>query len=121
MKVTEILQKSEQINSLKINLSISAMDVHLFEFSTSDSEEDEEKDDIRERVINHRAMDLFLETDLLEPLRKLINVRSISIVFDMISIFDGSPYVAPPRHGAFVPSIQATVESNWRLHNQGKA
>ena len=116
-KFADLLSKSPLIRDLKIILDLEVRDQDPNEDTTpldsdeTDSEQDA-KDDEKIYVANERATELFLESHVLDPLRKLSNVKCFSLLMDKFG--PGGEIMKPqPKHLNTIRELKEVIEKNW--------
>lgn len=68
-------------------------------------------DDV-DRVSNARALEMFMESGILEPLQQLSNVQTFGFEFDMME--EGRPYQPLPKYRKMAQDLKYTIEGKWR-------
>ncbi|KAK4691626.1 hypothetical protein P7C71_g5410, partial [Lecanoromycetidae sp. Uapishka_2] len=121
--LVKLLSQSPTVNLLEVDIRFhirrdwyEGMD----ETSGEDSEEESDEEKLRELKIgvgNERATELFLENDMLAPLRSLTNVKTLDVQIVTMGR-DDDFFELQPKHAEMVQKIKQTVEGNWRSkHN----
>ena len=63
---------------------------------------------------HNQAVDIFMDSGILNSLRNLSTVESFEFVFDMTS--SNSEYYQPqPRHVELIQDLQRVIQGNWQV------
>ena len=84
------------------------------------SPDDDDDDLILEKlkVANERATELFIECGMLDPLRKLFNVRNFDFEVQSESRDDDLDFmVLKPKHARMAQELKEAIEHNWVARN----
>jgi len=113
-----IISNSPKINSLKICLEVELMVSSSLMMEEVPSD-DEEADDAEERVDklmdigNERATEIFMDSNICEPLLKLTNVRNFEFNF-FEDREDDERYTPLEKHVELIREMKETIEANFK-------
>ena len=109
----DMLSKSPLINILEVALSVKVPANYLDSDSSSNRVFDYEAVK-KEEAVNLRAYELFLESGVLEPLKKLTNVKRFAFDFALVDHLPQRKLFHPKqKHLDIVDDLKATIERNW--------
>jgi len=114
----KIISNSPKINSLKIFLEVELMVSSSLMMEEVPSD-DEEADDAEERVDklmdigNERATEIFMDSNICEPLLKLTNVRNFEFRF-FEDREDDERYTPLEKHMELIHEMKETIEANFK-------
>ena len=124
----DMLSTSPLINNLEVALSVKVPPI----YSRVDTHRDGELgpiDAAKEEAVNLRAYELFLESGVLEPLKKLRNVKRFTFDFALVNHLPQRKLFQPKQnHLDIIDDLKTTIERNrvvkpaypWREKYQGK-
>lgn len=64
------------------------------------------------RAGHRRAIELFIENGMLDPLQQISNVQRFAFKKKPFLDDDNGPYELPPKHAAIVRKVKETIEAN---------
>ena len=106
----DMLSKSPLINILEVALSVKVP----VDYSRVDTRESGTRYAEKEEAVNLRAYELFLESGVLEPLKKLTNVKRFTFDFALVNHLPQRKLFQPKqKHLDIIDDLKATIERNW--------
>lgn len=82
---------------------------------TQSEREADRRDMIRDAKANERAIEMFLDSGILDPLRKISNVETFSLNFDHMFTVSLDNYKPLARHVKMIRDLKSTIEGNFRV------
>ena len=116
-KLGDLLSTSSFIRDLEIHLDISVGCATWYdEIYPGEDEYWEQRATLDQRTgaANERATELFLESGVLDPLRKLSNVKGFSLKIYTQGL-DGLIMRPKEKHSCMMESLKEVIENNWHV------
>ena len=108
-----MLSRSPLINILEVALSVK-VPANYSRVDTRSHWELGPRDAEKEEAVNLRAYELFLESGVLEPLKKLTNVKRFTFDFALVNHLPQRKLFQPKqKHLDIIDDLKATIERNW--------
>lgn len=112
----DLLSNSPLIRHLEFILSVEVSCKNSIDYSSWDSDEESEseqdaKDTEKMEVADERATELFLESDVLDSLRQLSNVKCFSLEIETMR---GYRFMEPKqKYVNMIADLKEAIENNW--------
>jgi hypothetical protein len=115
----ELISQSPIITSLEISLEVEVMvnsnlmNEEMLDDMDSEAEETEFKIDKLMEMGDERAVEIFLDSGICDPLKELSNVKNFNFGFAFDHREEKDPYEPLPKHVALIEEMKAAVEKNF--------
>lgn len=107
--LTRLLSNSPSLHRLSIALNVEVWP----NYDTYSDESDEEKDFKKMEAANEHAADIFMDSGILNPLRKMSNVKCFEFLYDMMT-YKSKFYQPQPRHFELIQDLQVLLSETGR-------
>jgi len=118
----KLISHNPLISKLTIRLDVEVLASSNLLEQISNEDEDSNDEDYTERSkfdkvtekANERATELFLESNIFEPLLQLENVRTFDLEFEFLYREPDNPYKPLPRHVKLVKEMKEIIEGRFK-------
>ena len=111
--LVRLLSNSPSLRCLSIGLNVGVW----ADYDTYSDDSDEERDFKKMEAANERAADIFMDSGILNPLKKMSNVKSFEFLFDM---YDANFYQPQLRHVEMIQELRSIIERNWQVEQESR-